>query len=312
MRVLVVGAGATGGCFGARLAAAGRDVTFLVRPARAARLRADGLVLRSPRGDLRLRPQLITSVVGTYDVVLLAVKAYGLARAVADLAPSVGAGTAILPVLNGMRHLDVLAERFGAGRVLGGVCQVTTTLTGDGEIHQLNDRQELVYGAAFAPAPPRLADVHSGLSGAGITTRLSADIRQEMWDKWVYVASVGAVTCLMRGVIGEVVAAPGGARFAEQVVVETAAVAAACGHPVAGTVVDHTMATVTKPGSDGASSLYRDLLAGAQVESEHIIGDLVALAGRHGVDVPLLRLAHTHLFVHQRRVEVVDAVSTSR
>ena len=123
MRILVVGAGATGGYFGGRLTQAGRDVTFLVRPARAERLRAEGLQIVSKDGDVTLQPQLVTAgnIAGPYDVVLLAVKSFALDAALDDLAGAVGSATMIVPVLNGMRHIDLLIARFGEAPVLGGL-----------------------------------------------------------------------------------------------------------------------------------------------------------------------------------------------
>ncbi|MDH6574602.1 ketopantoate reductase family protein [Kitasatospora sp. MAP5-34] len=301
MRVLVVGAGATGGYFGGRLAEAGRDVTFLVRPERAAQLRSGGLVINSPNGDLRLAPKLVTvgELTDSYDLVLLTVKSYALEQAVEDIAPAVGLETAILPVLNGLRHVELLAGHFGDQRVLGGVCQVTTTLDPDGGIRQLGGRQELVHGVCRAPGPARVHEIDAELRDAGFTVRRSEDIRQEMWEKWVYVAAVGAVTCLMRGLIGEVVAAPGGRAFAERVVAECVAVAAASGHPVGEAARSRMLATVTEAGADTASSLYRDLRRGGPVEADHILGDLAARAAERGVEVPLIGLAYTHLRVYQ-------------
>src|SRR5271165_6604065 len=116
MRLLVVGAGATGGYFGGRLAQAGRDVTFLVRPRRAAQLRADGLQIVSPHGDVTLSPPIVTAdtIPGPFDIVLLTVKAFSLDAALADVAPAVGKETMILPFLNGMRHVEAITERFSA------------------------------------------------------------------------------------------------------------------------------------------------------------------------------------------------------
>jgi 2-dehydropantoate 2-reductase len=301
MRTLVVGAGSTGGYFGGRLVEAGRDVTFLVRPGRAARLRADGLVIHSPHGDLRLAPKLVTAdeLADDYDLVLFSVKAYGLAQAVADIAPAVGTDTMILPVLNGMRHLDLLIERYGERAVLGGVCIVAAMVEPDGSIRQLGELQELVYGDRAHPDSARIHDVDATLRGAGFSARPSDDIVQEMWDKWVFLAGIGAVTCLMRGPIGSIVAAPGGREFTAGVVAECAAIAAGVGQPVNDAVRQRALDTVTEAGSGQTSSMYRDLRAGAPVEADHIIGDLVARADAHGVDVPLLRLAYTSLSVYQ-------------
>src|SRR5277367_3715844 len=137
MRILIIGAGAVGGYFGGRLAQAGRDVTFLVRPKRAEAIQAQGLRILSPKyGDLTLRPKTITAaqIVSPYDIVLLSVKSYDLAAAIHDFAPAVGPRAVIIPVLNGMRHIDVLSERFGRNAVLGGVCYVATEVDSQGRI----------------------------------------------------------------------------------------------------------------------------------------------------------------------------------
>lgn len=304
----MVGAGATGGYFGGRLAEAGRDVTFLARPLRAARIRTEGLTVHSPHGHVRLTPKVVTSAELTdqYDVVLFSVKAYDLDRAIADLGPAVGPRTVIVPLLNGVRHVERLMARFGNRHVAGGVCLVTTTLDADGRILQLNERQEIRYGVWDPSDPPALEAVPAALGDAGFTVGRSPAIRQEMWEKWVYVAAVGAVTCLMRGVAGDVAAAPGGRRFAERVVAECAAAATACGHRPGPAALAALRATVTDPGSEAASSLYRDLCRGAPVETDHLLGDLVARAARHGVETPLLELAHLHLRVHQQRLASVD------
>ncbi len=148
MRVLVVGAGAIGGYFGGRFLQAGCDITFLVRPKRAAQLREIGLQLLSPHGDVTLQPQLGTAdqITGPYDAVLMTVKAFGLDGAIADIAKAVGPKTMIMPVLNGMRHLDALIARFGETPVLGGVCLVASTIDPEGRIKQLAGFQSLIYG----------------------------------------------------------------------------------------------------------------------------------------------------------------------
>jgi 2-dehydropantoate 2-reductase len=300
MRILVAGAGATGGYFGGRLADAGRDVTFLVRSRRAEQLRTDGLVIASPHGDLRLTPKVVSGgeLVPDYDLVLLSVKAYALDTALEDLAPAVGPDTMVLPVLNGMRQLDVLDARFGARRVLGGLCLIATTLEPDGTIRQLTPMQHIAYGDRQDPDSARIHAVHETLSGAGFPAEPVIDVIGRMWQKWVLLASMGAITCLMRGTVGQVNAAAGGTAFAEGVVAECAAIAAAAGHPVPVAELDRVRATMTEVGSGAASSMYRDLRQGYPVEADHILGDLVARAGTLGVEAPRLSLAYTHLSVY--------------
>jgi len=302
LKILVVGAGATGGYFGGRLLQAGRDVTFLVRPARAKLLRERGLRIVGLGEDTVLDPPLVEtgSLDGTYDLVLLAVKASGLASAIDDFAPAVGPGTLILPFLNGLAHIDVLDKRFGSDAVLGGVAKVQTTIDDDGAIRRLGPLQSLAYGAR-AEAPGNLAAVDDALKNAGFTAALDARITESMWAKWVFIAAIGAVNSLMRGTIGEVVAVPGGADFAEAVVAEAAAVAAAAGYPVPAADLAATRKTVTDPAM-GGSSLYRDLLAGHPVEGEQIFGDLTARARELGVATPLLDLVTLQLRVHQHRI----------
>lgn len=304
MRVLVVGAGAVGGYFGARLAAAGRDVTFLVRAARAQQLERDGLQIVSPTGDVTLQPRLVRAgaIAAAYDLILLSVKAYALDAALGDLAPAVGTGTMILPVLNGMRHLDRLIERFGAAAVIGGLCYLATQLDDDGRIVQLGELQVLRYGERDGSASARIAALDGLLGGAGFTAGASTTIVHEMWEKWVMLATVGGITCLMRGTIGEIEAAPGGAEQAVRFLHECAAVAAAAGKPPSPEFFSRTQALITAHGSTGASSMYRDLQAGRPVEVEQILGDLLARAQAAGIAAPLLAAACTNLRIYQGRL----------
>src|SRR5467141_3822500 len=141
MRMLVVGAGAIGGYFGGRMLQAGRDVTFLVRPRRAAELASAGLVIKSPNGDVTLKnPPTVQAdaLHEKFDVVLLSCKAFDLDDAIKSFAPAVGDNTAIIPLLNGMKHLDVLDSKFGADRVLGGLCGIEVTLDEQRHVVRLN------------------------------------------------------------------------------------------------------------------------------------------------------------------------------
>ncbi|HEY5225669.1 MAG TPA: 2-dehydropantoate 2-reductase [Methylovirgula sp.] len=304
MRLLVVGAGATGGYFGGRLAAAGRDVTFLVRSARAAHLRAHGLQIVSPHGNVTLAPQLVTAdtIPAPYDVVLLSVKAFGLEASLPDLASAVGPQTIILPVLNGMRHMDVLVARFGAEAVIGGVCKIAATLDDQGRVVQLAKFHELLYGEVGGAVTERMTRLDAFMQGAKFDARLSSAITREMWEKWLFLASLGAITCLMRGTIGEIAAASGGADFARQLIAEIAAIVKANSHTPSDTLLAEIAAALTAKGSPLTSSMYRDLERGNRIEADQIIGDLLVRGRAKSVETPLLAAVYANLCVYQNRL----------
>jgi len=304
MRLLVVGAGATGGYFGGRLAEAGRDVTFLVRPRRAAQLQAAGLAIVSPHGDVTVRPKLVTAdaIAAPYDAVLLAVKSYSLDAAIEDFAAAVGPRTAIIPTLNGMRHVDVLAERFGEGAVAGGVCKVAATIDPEGRIVQLAAFQELAYGERDGSVSSRMKELDAFMQGAGFAARLSPTIGYEMWEKWTMLATLGAITCSMRGDIGEVLAAPGGSSFILGVLDDVVRIVGAVGEPPAAAVLEGARKTLTTPGSTQSPSMYRDLREGRPIEADQIVGDLLGRGGKAGVATPLLAAAYAHMCVYQQRL----------
>jgi 2-dehydropantoate 2-reductase len=304
MRILIVGAGAVGGYFGGRLAQAGRDVTFLVRPSRAKQLSANGLHIVSPHGDAVLTPKLVSAekIDNPYDLVFLGVKAYALEAAMNDFAAAIGPETIILPVLNGMRHIERLTNRLGEHAVIGGVCLVAAEIDNEGRIVQLADFQRLVYGERNGETTPRLKMLDATLQGAGFDAHLSTDIMQAMWEKWVQLASLGAITCLMRGTIGEIVAAPDGAEISLKVLEESAAVATACGHQPSETLLSKHAGAMTTPGSSLTSSMYRDLRKGGPVEADHILGDFIERGAAHGVAMPLLKAAFVNLRVYQDRL----------
>ncbi|MBV8104893.1 MAG: 2-dehydropantoate 2-reductase [Hyphomicrobiales bacterium] len=302
MRTLVVGAGAIGGYFGGRLLQAGRDVTFLVRPRRAALLAKQGLSIQSPVGDFRLpAPPTITedAVQDPFDLVLLSCKAYDLQGAMASFARAVGPRTVILPLLNGMRHVDVLADRFGPNHVLGGLCVISATLDADGVIVHLNDLHSLTFGELDGSRSPRIEGIASTMSGAGFDARLSDAIRQDMWEKWTFIAAVAGITCLMRAAIGDIVAA-GASELSAGLLDECAAIAAAEGFPPRRPFLDGVRATLSTPGSPITASMLRDVESGKPVESEAILGDLLRRAAntdRHS----LLRIAYAHVKAYEAR-----------
>ena len=303
MRILVIGAGATGGYFGARLAQAGRDVTFLLRPGRAAAVRANGIRLTGQGPDEVVTAPVVTAgeIDGPYDLVLLTVKNGALESAMDDMAPAVGQGTLVLPFLNGMSHLDRLNQRFGVSAVLGGVVIISTTVNQQGDIVRLAPQASLTTGAQPGPTPPDTSGLAAALDVPGFDFAISENILADMWSKWVFIATLGAFTCLMRGAVGEIVAQPGGDQLGPAFVAEATAIASANGYPIADAQAGNTTATVTKAGSNLTSSMYRDVADGHPTESDYILGDLVARGRKHGLESPLFSLAALQLAVHNAR-----------
>ncbi|HSZ51748.1 MAG TPA: ketopantoate reductase family protein [Caulobacteraceae bacterium] len=300
LKILIVGAGAVGGYFGARLAAAGRDVTFLVRPNRAAALRAQGLQVKSPLGDLTLQPKLVIAedLSGPFQLIFLSVKAYALEAAMKDFAPAVGPNSLILPVLNGMAHMARLEARFGRDALIGGACRIAVTLQ-DGVIRQLMPLQQIGYGELDGAESERVRAVDAAMQGVGFDASISSTILPDMWEKWVQLASLGGANCLLRGSIGEIVAAPGGQATALAILQEAADVARSCGYPPSDRFMSTATTSLTQPGSPLASSMYGDLKGGTAVEVDAILQDLVDRGHANGVNTPLLRAAAAQLHLYQ-------------
>ncbi len=302
MRVLMIGAGATGGFFGAHLSKAGRDVTFLVRETRAAQLRERGLEVLSPLGNFTVWPPLITardlrSSPQTFDLILISTKADQLADAMEDFAPAVGPETVLLPILNGMRQLSILCDRFGGGHVLGGSVRVVADLDDQGRVHQATRLGEMSYGELSGERTSRLSSVDHLLQGAGFDALPQTDIRAALWQKWWILASLNSICILSRGTIGQVAAASRGGEPVHGLIEEATAIARANGFPPDATMLaDHTK-RMTETRSPLTASMYRDMLKGAPVEADHILGDLLDRA--KGLDTPLLTAAYVQLKVYE-------------
>jgi 2-dehydropantoate 2-reductase len=304
MRILVVGAGAIGGYFGGRLLQGGRDVTFLVRPRRAAELAEAGLVIKSPNGDATLKnPPTVQAdkLTEKFDVVLLSCKAFDLEDAIKSFAPAVGAQTAIIPLLNGMLHLDVLDGKFGRERVLGGLCAIAVTLNDKREVVQLQPMQSLNFGERDGKLSDRVRAIAEVMAGGKFGAVASENIIREMWEKWVFLASLAASTCLMRAAVGHILAAPGGKDFILGMLDECTEVAAAEGHAPSGPFFERVRGMLTTEGSQMTASMFRDIKAGAPVEADHVIGDLIARGDAAKVPVPRLRAAYTHLKAYEKQ-----------
>jgi 2-dehydropantoate 2-reductase len=305
MRFLVVGAGALGGYFGGRLLEAGRDVTFLLRPRRAAQIEKTGLVIRSGMGNLHLPnpPHVDASRIDApYDVVIVGCKAYDLAETMESFAPAVGPDTVILPLLNGMRHIDELAARFGDSKVLGGLCMISATLDDEGTVLHLADLHVLAFGERGGTASARVDAIAAQFAGAKFDARATPDILQEMWEKWIFIATVASLTGSMRAAIGDIVSA-GGQDVALALFEECSAIAAHNGFAPRAGAIERGTTMVTTAGSPITASMYKDIARGAAIEADHIVGDLLGRAAKgSGAAKPAptaLRTAYVHLKTYE-------------
>lgn len=304
MRFLIVGAGATGGYFGGRLLEAGGDVTFLVRPRRAAQLAATGLAITSPAGDVSLpAPPTVQApdLRSPFDAVILSCKAYDLDAAIESIAPAVGPHTTVVPLLNGMRHLDVLDARFGQGRVLGGSCFISARLDEAGRVAHISDIHRFVFGERPGGGSPRVGAIAEAMNGAKFEAVASDRILLEMWEKWAFLASLAGLTCLTRSTIGDIVAA-GGADLAATFLEECRSVAVAAGYPPRDESLRAALGRLTDAGSSVTASMLGDVERGGRTEADHILGDLLRRrGGAEAGDRSLLRVAYVALKAAEAR-----------
>jgi len=303
MRILVLGAGGVGGYFGGRLAEAGADVTFLVRPARREQLLRDGLRITSQLGDLS-RPvkTVVAQEVGpAYDLVILTCKAYDLDSAMEDIAPAMSGTCTVLPLLNGLAHLERLDARFGRDRVLGGSCAIDVTLLPDGVIRHSGTLQRIVFGERDRQRSARTDAFAAVVARSALSWEHADDVVLRMWEKLVMLSVLAGITCLFRGSVAEIMSAPGGKAAAERALAANVAIATAEGYAPTAAAVALAHDRLTDPTGPWSASMMRDMEAGHQVEADHIIGWMLDKARAHAVDDTILSLAYTHLKTYERR-----------
>ncbi len=303
MKLLVLGAGGVGGYFGGRLAAAGADVTFLVRPARRAQLARDGLRVQSVLGDINMPVNTVTAseLTPCYDLVLLTCKAYDFDAAADAIASAMDGSCAVIPMLNGMSHLARLDARFGASQVMGGTCFVNLTLTPTGVIQHADTIQRLVFGERTGAKSPRATAFASALATTSVEWTLSDDIEQEMWEKAVMLTSVAVGTVLFRANIGEIHAAAGGREALLRTLDANIDIATKEGHAPRPPALEFARKVLLNTASRMSASMLRDLESGGPVESDHIVGWMLERARAHGCDDTMLSLAFTHLKAYEAR-----------
>lgn len=302
MRILMLGAGAVGGYFGGRLLGAGSDVTFLVRQGRAAQLR-NGLKIESPRGNASIPVNTITEheAAEPFDVIVLSCKAYGLTRALEAIASYVQNDIAILPLLNGFAHIEAIERKFPSAIVWGGIAGIVATLTEDGTVRQMHPAQVVIAGTRTGQYSnqARLEALIAEMKRAEIDAIVSPDIELAMWEKWTFLATLAAATCLMGGSTSQILATDHGETLVAGLFDECNRTAAAEGHPSGPSPAQDYRGMLFDRGSSFTASMLRDVEAKNPTEADHIIGDMINRAERHGIETPLLKAAYSRLQVYE-------------
>ncbi|MBT2694021.1 ketopantoate reductase family protein [Bacillus sp. ISL-55] len=302
MKILIVGAGAIGGYFGGRLLEKGEDVAFLVREKRQQQLRSNGLVVESIHGNMHV-PEPKTVLAGEnaepFDLVLVSTKSYHLEGAIKDIRHYVGEATMVLPLLNGMAHLDVLIEAFGPEKVIGGLCFIETTLTQDGKIVQTSPIHDLVFGERNGEKTARIQQLEKAFSGTKASFRLSEKIQQEMWHKYLFITSLSGITSLFRAPIGPIREQEHGWKTIQLLVHETAEIVERICAPLAPGATEATLEKMKEIGQAMKSSLQRDMEKSLLTEGDHLFGYLLEEAAQSGLAAPILSAIYANVKIYE-------------
>ena len=303
MRVLIVGAGAVGGYFGGRLVEKGEDVTFLVRKKRQEQLEQHGLVIKSVNGDAKLNVKTLTAgqEAPAFDLIILTVKAYHLPETFNDLKPYIGEKTTILPLLNGMVHIQQLQNHFGAEKVLGGLCFIESTLNAQGEIEQYSPQHEIVFGELSGEVTSRILEIHELFKHAGFDARYSTKIRLEMWQKYIFISAMSGMTCLMNSSIGPILSAPYGKEMYQQLLEEIVSIAHHQEPELSTRLASKMLQNMEALSPNMKSSMLRDMEKGKPVETDHFHGALLKMAPEDSC-LPLLKAVYTRLSIYQKEI----------
>ncbi len=303
MKILVLGAGGTGGYFGGRLHQAGADVTFLVREKRAQQIAAQGLIIESVKDKvtLQVKTVLAAEVKPDYDIILLSCKAYDLASSIDAIAPAMGPGTCVVPLLNGISHLAELDARFGKARVMGGVCQIAATLTADGVVKSMIDAHTILWGAREPSQQSLATQLGEAFAKSVVDWKVSDNVMLDMWEKVAFLSTLAGMTCLMRGSVGDILATPDGQKLMQRHLDSCVEVARKEGYPPRDSVLERYQNVVNAKGSPLTASMMRDLENGGAIEADHIVGFMLGKAREHGIDDSMLTVAYTHLKAYEAR-----------
>jgi len=301
MRIAVLGSGGIGGYYGALLAKAGHDVSFIARGAHLEAMQQRGLTLRTPDGDSTIPVTAVadTGTVGAVDLVLFCVKSYDTGPAAQALAPLMARDTAVVTFQNGVDNVQAIASVVGSGAVLIGVVYNALQLAGPGLVQRTGGDGKIVLGELGGALTERVQRIASAFQQTGVAHQVSTDIDRVLWEKFLFIAGVGGVTALARSGIGPLLASPGGRTLLTTSCEEIAAVALAERVPLPADAADRAVEQAATLPPQWRSSLARDLEDGRRLEVEALSGAVVRRGLKLGVPTPIHRTIAACLSVHQ-------------
>ena len=303
LRILVVGAGAIGGYFGGRLLEKGEDVTFLVREKRKKQFEKTGLKIKSPHGDFEVFPKLLLANENEeqFDIIIISTKSYQLSGAIEDVRQHLKEDGIILPLLNGIAHEDALIGEFGEEAVIGGLCFIESTLDEEGAIVQISPAHQLVYGERTGKLTPRIKRLQAAFEGAKAEFILSEDIKQDMWEKYLFITAMSGVTSLMESAIGPIRKTESGQRIILGLINEISAIMKKINAPITDDIASIQLNRINELKEDMKSSMQRDMEKSLPTESNHLQGYLLGKAKEHNLSVPILEIIYTKLALYEEQ-----------
>lgn len=290
MKIVIFGTGGVGGYYGGRLAQQGADVTFLARGAHLAAICESGLSVESVDGDFTIHPAQATDSadsIGEADLVILATKAWQLDEAISEMKPLIGKETVILPLLNGMEHMQRLFDVFSAEHVIGGLCRISVFIAAPGVIRHVGVKPYIAYGEWDNTRSERIQRIHTLFNSiSGIVAENPADIQQAMWEKFIFITGTSGVGAYARTPLGEYRADPKHRALLIDAFNETAAVARAMGVLIDDNFVNETVQRLDLAPAGMMASMQKDMMAGRPSELNEQIGAVVRMGRAAGVPTP--------------------------
>ena len=303
MKILVLGAGAVGGYFGGRMAEVGIDVTFLVRNKRKQKLEKTGLIIKSPKGDFSIEPNLVTldKVDSTFDVIVLTNKAYDLDEVLQSNFP-LKDGSIIIPLLNGYAHMEKLRNKFPNARLFGGIAHIFSTLSQEGEIHHFNDIHSLTFGHLSNTDEIDGRKFFGACSSANFSIKYSDNITVDLWHKWILIATVAGATTLFNATIGEIASTYHGRSFIKDLHEECINIAKSEKIKVNADELAQQSQFLGDKKSTWSSSMRRDMLNNSKIECGHIFLELIKIGDRNNVLCPSLKTVMINGEIYMRTI----------